>query len=52
VPLFGLAAEVRIELTIPLDRGPGHYYVVVYAGQGIRSGRPIFPVAAPLVVAE
>ncbi len=49
---FRANAAGRIELTIPLDRGPGHYYVVVYAAQGIRSGRPIFPVAAPLVVAE
>ena len=49
---FRANAAGRIELAIPLDRGPGHYYVVVYAGQGIRSGKPLFPVAAPLLVAE
>lgn len=49
---FGASATGRIELKVPLDRGPGHYYVVVFAGEEPVRGRPLYPVAAPLIVAE
>jgi len=49
---FRQSAEGRIELTIPLDRGPGHYYVVVFASKGEPAGGKLFPVAAPMVEAQ
>ena len=42
----------RIELTVPLDRGPGHYFLVVYAGEGDIKGRKLSPVATPMVTAR
>lgn len=49
---FRSKAGGRIELTVPLDRGPGHYFVVVYAAQGEVAGKRLFPVAIPMVTAE
>lgn len=49
---FRASAGGRVEVVVPLDRGPGHYYLVVYAAEGPATGRKLFPVAAPLVVAE
>lgn len=49
---FKASAGGRVEIVVPLDRGPGHYYLVVYAGEGAATGRRLFPVAAPLVIAE
>ncbi|MCL4810435.1 MAG: CAP domain-containing protein [Thermoanaerobaculia bacterium] len=49
---FKASAGGRVEIVVPLDRGPGHYYLVVYAAEGTATGRKLFPVAAPLVVAE
>ncbi|MBK8594552.1 MAG: hypothetical protein IPP07_12365 [Holophagales bacterium] len=42
----------RIELSVPLDRGPGHYFLVVFAAEGEVVGRRLLPVAAPMVTAE
>lgn len=49
---FRPVAGGRLELQVPLDRGPGHYYVVLYACQGNVNGRRLYPVAIPLLVAE
>jgi uncharacterized protein YkwD len=49
---FRSTAGGRIELVVPLDRGPGHYYVVVFAVEGGTNGRKLFPVAAPMVTAQ
>lgn len=49
---FRLTSGGRLELKVPLDRGPGHYYLVVFGAQGITYGKPLFPIAAPLLVAE
>ena len=45
-------ARGRIELLVPLDRGPGHYYLVVFASEGEARGRKLFPVAIPMVTAR
>ncbi|MBI5441304.1 MAG: hypothetical protein HY900_08855, partial [Deltaproteobacteria bacterium] len=42
---FRQSAAGRIELTVPLLRGPGHYYLVVFASQSEAPGRKVFPVA-------
>ena len=42
----------RIEVSVPLDRGPGHYFLVVFAAEGPVQGRKLYPVAAPMVTAE
>lgn len=39
----------RIELAVPLERGPGYYYVLVFASEGTAAGKTLFPVAAPMV---
>ena len=49
---FRSVAGGRIELVVPLDRGPGHYYLVVFAAEGEAAGRKLFPVAAPMVTAR
>ena len=49
---FRSAAGARIELTVPLDRGPGHYYLVVFAAEGEAHGKRLFPIAAPMLTAE
>ena len=49
---FRSVAGGRIELVVPLDRGPGHYYLVVFAAEGEAAGRRLFPIAAPMVTAE
>ncbi|HSB36813.1 MAG TPA: hypothetical protein VLH41_08035, partial [Thermoanaerobaculia bacterium] len=42
----------RISVAIPLSRGPGHYWVLVYAGEGSIHGRSLSPAVAGLIVAE
>jgi len=42
----------RISVAIPLSRGPGHYWVLVFAGEGSIHGRPLTPAVAGLIVAE
>ena len=42
----------KVQLVAPLDKGPGHYYLVVYAAEGEAIGRRLFPIAAPMVTAE
>lgn len=42
----------RLDLKIPLDRGPGNYFVIVFGSEGAVHGKPIFPIAVPLVVAR
>jgi hypothetical protein len=49
---FRSKAGGRIELAVPLDRGPGHYFLVVFAARGEVAGKKLFPVAAPMVTAE
>lgn len=49
---FSTVAGGRIEVNVPTDRGPGHYFLVVFAAEGEAVGRKIFPVAAPMVTAE
>ncbi len=46
------AAGGRITASLPLAEGAGHYWVLLYAGEGNASGRPMSPVIAALVVAE
>lgn len=45
-------ASGRVELVVPLERGPGHYYLVVFASEGEAIGRKLFPVATPMVTAR
>ena len=40
---FRAPASGRVEVTVPLERGPGHYYVVVYASEGPPTGKPLSP---------
>jgi uncharacterized protein YkwD len=42
----------RIELSVALDRGPGHYYVVVFGAEGEALGQRLLPLAVPMVTAE
>lgn len=42
----------RLALDVPLENGPGHYIVLVYAGQGSISGRPLSPVVAARIEAR
>ena len=49
---FRPGAGGRIELPVPLDRGPGHYFLVVFAAEGNATGRKLFPVATPMLTAE
>lgn len=49
---FRAPASGRVEVTVPLERGPGHYYVVVYASEGPPTGKPLSPIATPMVTAE
>ena len=49
---FHASSGGRVEVTFALDRGPGHYYAVVYGAEGGAIGKRLFPLAAPLVVAE
>ena len=49
---FRVMAGGRIEFTVPLDRGPGHYFLVVFASEGESIGKRLFPVAAPMLTAE
>jgi hypothetical protein len=46
------AAGGRITASLPLAKGAGHYWVLLYALEGNASGRPMSPVIAALVVAE
>jgi hypothetical protein len=49
---FRPAAGGRIEMTVPLDRGPGHYFLVVFAAEAEARGKLLLPVAAPMLTAE
>jgi uncharacterized protein YkwD len=49
---FRAKANGSVELVVPLDRGPGHYYLVVFASEGAAIGRKLFPVATPMVTAR
>jgi hypothetical protein len=42
----------RLDIKVPLTSGPGHYYVLVYAGRGETSGKPLSPMTGALIVAE
>lgn len=42
----------RLELFVPLEKGPGHYWVVLFAAEGETVGKRLFPVAAPMLTAE
>ena len=39
------------DISVPLDHGPGSYFVIVYVGQSAR-GRTLTPATAGLIVAE
>jgi hypothetical protein len=39
-------------MTVPLDRGPGHYFLVVFAAEAESRGKLLLPVAAPMLTAE
>jgi len=39
----------RVSLDVPLDRGPGFYFVMVYAGPGAISGRSLSPITAAAI---
>ncbi len=49
---FRSTAGGRVEFVVPLDRGPGYYYLVVFAAEGEVTGRRLLPVAAPMVTAR
>lgn len=49
---FHASAGARVEVSFPLDRGPGHYYAIVFGAEGGAIGKRLLPLAAPLVVAE
>lgn len=49
---FSATTGGKVEVAFALDRGPGHYYAVVYGAQGGAIGKRLLPLAAPLVVAE
>jgi len=49
---FRAPAGGRIELKVPLERGPGHYFLLVYGGEGVVHGRRLRPIAVPMVTAE
>jgi uncharacterized protein YkwD len=48
---FATSPDGRIELSVPLDHGPGHYYVIAYVGQSVTQRR-LSPATAVPVVAE
>jgi uncharacterized protein YkwD len=49
---FRSSVTGRIKLKVSLDRGPGHYFLVVFAVQGTVHGKKLYPVAAPMVTAR
>jgi len=49
---FHAPAGGKLEVTFLLDRGPGHYYAIVYGAEGGAIGKRLLPLAAPLVIAE
>lgn len=49
---FRTSASGRLDLSVPLGRGQGHYFVVIYAAAGEASGRRLYPVAAPMLTVE
>jgi len=49
---FSSVSGGRVEVSVPLDRGPGHYFLVVFAAEGPAQGRKLYPVAAPMLTAE
>lgn len=49
---FGVASNGRFGFTVPLDRGPGNYYVLVYAGLGPISGKRLSAVTGALIQAR
>jgi hypothetical protein len=48
---FAIASDGRVELSIPLDHGPGSYFVIAYVGQSVTQPR-LAPATAVLVTAE
>lgn len=42
----------RYDILVPLDHGPGNYYVLVYAAQGDVSGKRLEPVTGALIRAR
>jgi hypothetical protein len=48
---FPVAATGEFRLDVPLDRGPGDYYVVVYPSRG-RGGHGLTPCTAARIRAE
>lgn len=49
---FAVATGGILRLSIPLDRGRGSYWLLVYAGEGNVIGRSLTPVTLARVVAE
>lgn len=49
---FEMTKRNEASLSIPLDKGRGDYYVLVYAGEGDLSGRAVTPITGTLVRAE
>lgn len=49
---FARGVAGRYDITVPLDHGPGNYYVMVYAAQGDVSGKRLEPVSGALVKAR
>jgi uncharacterized protein YkwD len=48
---FQVATDGRVDFSIPLDHGPGSYFVIAYVGQSVMQPR-LAPATAALVVAE
>lgn len=49
---FPVASDGVFHLTIPLDHGPGDYYVVVFASKGPFSGKSVTPATVARIRAE
>jgi uncharacterized protein YkwD len=49
---FRIDPSGRIDVFVPLESGPGSYYVLVYAGKGAVSGKRLTPGTAARIVAE
>ena len=49
---FAPSAAGKLELSVPLLQGPGHYFLVVFGAEGEAQGKKLYPVAVPMLTAE
>ena len=49
---FPVAPDGEFRFTVPLDHGPGDYYVVVFASKGPFTGKPVTPAPIARIRAE